>query len=158
LLMKCPNQAFDDEMMHDRQYAFVIDWLLWSVLGRALLVWTGLREYVSAHFDGIGYWAATLAGLIGWRLVLLCKDGVKGYSPGKWLFRLRVVRLLDGSPIGVKDSLKRNLVLVVPGVGELLLWLHLRTRAEPSWGRAGTTLVRIASSLGSARGIKDEVS
>ncbi|MGE3182653.1 MAG: RDD family protein [Phycisphaerae bacterium] len=47
-------------------------------------------------------------------LIFFTKDGYAGFSPGKWLLGLRVLSLRDRTPIGPVESLKRNVLLLVP--------------------------------------------
>lgn len=47
-------------------------------------------------------------------LLFLTKDGFSGYSPMKFLFGLRCMRRDTGRPATMLDSLKRNLVLLIP--------------------------------------------
>lgn len=49
-------------------------------------------------------------------LILVLRDGIGGRSPGKWLLGLTVIRADNGRTAGLTESVKRNLILLVPGM------------------------------------------
>jgi len=55
-------------------------------------------------------WFANLVGLLVW----LCKDGLRGYSPGKAIVGVQVLDVASRKPTGLWASFKRNLPLVIP--------------------------------------------
>lgn len=75
-------------------------------------------------------------------------------SPGKWLFRLRVVTL-EGAPVGAIAALKRNVVLGLPTFARALMtsgWLGLQGDAQ-KWDRGLLACVGLAVVLGELVGM-----
>lgn len=68
---------------------------------------------------------------MGWRMVLLFKDGVNGRSPGKALNGLRVIDIDSNKPIGFIRSFQRNLLLLVPLVGEIAVFFTMNLGIRP---------------------------
>jgi uncharacterized RDD family membrane protein YckC len=64
--------------------------------------------------------------LLGFPVLVVLKDGICGQSPGKRLFGLKVMDQATGRPTGPMGSLKRNCVLLAPGLNFiepiLLIW------------------------------------
>ena len=83
-----------------RHYAYAIDFLTWHLLGHAFFMWTGLVKYVQEYALPGRYPVLAVAFLFAWRLAFLFKDGIAGYSLGKWSFDLRVIHTDTGRPIG----------------------------------------------------------
>ena len=108
-----------------RQLAFAFDTVVWHCLGLLYLKGTGLIDYLWNNFSLTGYTVLSIFVLLGWRLVFLMKDGIFGYSPGKWIMDLRVITN-TGNPIGPFTSIKRNLLLIVPIIGEIVIWTQMR--------------------------------
>ena len=74
-------------------------------------------------------------------LLYFVKDGGVGYSPGKWLCGLRVIKIRTGRPAGVAESSLRNMLLgLFPPIGLLMVG---QVRRGPRWGDelAGTRVV-----------------
>jgi uncharacterized RDD family membrane protein YckC len=104
-----------------RQYAYIADFVLWHATGITLFVWSGFREFL---VDSIAPSYFAFAGIMlafAYRSLFILKDGFGGCSPGKLLFGLRVVDQTTGVPIGPGRSAQRNLLLLLPGIGELVL-------------------------------------
>lgn len=130
-----------------RLHAFVVDRLLgWSVAaGAGLAAWAaGLGPWASA---GVG--VATLA-LVSLGLAVLL--GLRGTSPGRAAFGLRVVDAVTGTPIGVGRAVVRQLLLglaLLPlGLGTATLaWTAAadRTRERRGWHdhRTGSVVVDV---------------
>lgn len=101
-----------------RQFAFLIDWLLW------LPISVGGGQAVDLGLSTAGMSATTRGGTafaLFWivlPLIFFCKDGFGGHSPGKFLMGVKVIDRKSYEPIGVAASLKRNLPLLVP-----FMWL-----------------------------------
>ncbi|MFG0250654.1 MAG: RDD family protein [Phycisphaeraceae bacterium JB051] len=57
-------------------------------------------------------------------LLLIARDGISGRSIGKRLFLLQVLDSRTGKPIGIRQSMKRNLWLLVP-LSPLLIWTRV---------------------------------
>ena len=119
------------EDLNRRQIAFAFDTVVWHGLGALCFHASGLVEFLRNNFSPLGY--SLLAGslLVGWRFLFLMKDGIHGCSPGKWLMDLRVVTM-EGQPIGPGESIKRNLLFLIPFVGELIAWAQTRL-GRPRW-------------------------
>ena len=116
-----------------RQYAYLVDVLLWHLFGYGILAWSGLRSYLQHNADGGMYGIYGALMVVGWRILFLFKDGLFGLgcSPGKWVFDLRVVNTDTRAPIGAWQSFYRNLLLIVPLLGELILLLTMSVGFRP---------------------------
>jgi len=92
---------------------------------------------------GMAALPALFAFVLDWgaRFAFLFKDGIKGYSPGKFLFGLRVIEASNGAPADYIDSLRRNIPLLFPLVSFVVAFQLWR---GPRWGDgwAGTRVVR----------------
>jgi uncharacterized RDD family membrane protein YckC len=58
---------------------------------------------------------------------LLLRDGVRGQSVGKWLLGLVVINLERGRPATMSASVKRNIMLIVPGANLAAVPLEILT-------------------------------
>ncbi len=58
---------------------------------------------------------------------LLLRDAIGGQSIGKILFGLVVIDLTTGRVASVSDSVKRNLLLLLPGANVVAIFLEART-------------------------------
>jgi uncharacterized RDD family membrane protein YckC len=118
-----------------RQGAFLIDFLLWELVGYGIM---GGFWFVYAAAPGpAGSGQAgldTLGALLGWGLFFLFpfRDAFRGFSPGKWLCGVQVVDRLTREPISPAQSYKRNLPMLVPCVGILVAVLQMMN--GPCWG------------------------
>ncbi len=75
--------------------------------------------------------------LIMWSVstsLMLVKDSWRGTSPGKWLCGLQVVDVDHGGPIGIRQSVVRNLPAVVHGMAWPALIVAHRMRFGPRDG------------------------
>ena len=135
------------QMINLRQSAYAADFVVWHLLGYVLFQATGLVEYVQTYATPGCYGLVAAIFLVMWRLLFLCKDGIRGYSIGKWAFDLRVVHVNTGDPIGPVTSFKRNLVLLLPIIGELVVWaqMHFRHRWFDRW--AGSLVIRLGGEV-----------
>jgi uncharacterized RDD family membrane protein YckC len=88
-----------------RVAALVVDWLIAD-----LVVVFSRGPQALDPTDG-----ASWLPLVTWLVISALCTGLAGASPGKWLLRLRVIRL-DGRPLGLWRSLVRTclIALVVP--------------------------------------------
>ena len=120
-----------------RHYAYAMDICLWLATGHIIFGYNGLIDYVRYHVIPGRYWVAAGIVLLGYRLLFLCKDGLSGYSPGKWVCDLRVVETSTGEPIGPLRSMMRNAILIVPIIGEIIIWaqLHFGNRSFDKWAK-----------------------
>ena len=97
-----------------RHFAFLIDWIIWQlvvvlvavVLILLAAVWQPPRAVVEILMAAGAFIIAPM--------ILVMKDGFRGYSPGKAVCGLRVIHEATGRPAGFAASLQRNLVLCVP--------------------------------------------
>jgi uncharacterized RDD family membrane protein YckC len=76
-----------------------------------------------------------LSFLIVGALYLLLRDAVRGQSLGKLLFGLVVISLETGRPAGLGSSVRRNLVLLLPGANVAALFLEVITLARDVQGQ-----------------------
>ena len=132
---KCSN-AF----VNRRQAAYIVDWILLYVLsfinGIVLaLMFPEMFSPTGVESPGVTiFWYFHSWFLLP--LVFCFKDGFKGCSPGKWLCGVRVVDRDTRDPIGAKQSLKRNLVLMIPFFPIVVaLQLIKGVRSGDKWAR-----------------------
>ena len=135
------------QMINLRQSAYAADFVAWHLLGYVLFQATGLIDYVQTYALPGRYGLVASAFLVVWRVLFLCKDGMSGYSIGKWAFDLRVVHVETGDPIGPVASFKRNLLLLLPIIGELVVWvqMHFGRRWFDGWARS--MVIRLVGDL-----------
>ena len=114
-----------------RILAFFVDLWLWFIL------------VIVVAAVGLGGLPFLLAFPLNWavRFAFLSKDGLSGYSPGKRLLGLRVVRITDGCPADYLDSIRRNLPFLIPFAG-LIMAFQLRQGSRWGDGWANTRVVR----------------
>lgn len=88
----------------------------------------------------LGYAASLL--IFGLYCGLFCmKDGFRGMSPGKWIMGLQVIDRTTRQPIGFGQSLRRNIVLLIPLMPLFVaVELHAGTRTGDRW--ANTMVIR----------------
>lgn len=107
----------------------------WVAFGLDVIAWTIITLVPSALPRGLVS-SGFLLGWFGlWPVLFLFRDGLGG-SPGKWLMGLRVVDEATHRPAGPWASLRRNLILLVPGVNLVVALLVLNgTRVGDGWAR-----------------------
>ncbi len=106
---------------------------------------------IAATIDGllvvatvVLYWESDLV----WYLAvgatyLLLRDGIKGQSIGKFLLGLVVINLETGLPSALAGSVRRNLLLLLPGAGVVAIFLEARTIVrDPQGQRLGDRLAQ----------------
>lgn len=97
-----------------REIAFIIDALIWWPISAVLLMLMQISlASLWVSLDAIN----GLTLIAEWTvlpLVFYCKDGMNGYSPGKFICGLRAVDRATFAPIGITSSFKRNLPLIIP--------------------------------------------
>lgn len=130
------------DLVGARQMAFAFDFVLWHVSGILLFRKTSLIPYLQANYSTSGFLVLGLFLILSWRVIFLMKDGIHGFSPGKWAFDLRVVSD-EGIPIGYLTSLKRNLLLIIPVIGETIIWLQLSHGRRWLDGWANCRVIRV---------------
>jgi uncharacterized RDD family membrane protein YckC len=108
-----------------RLFAATIDGLM--VVISCLLYWTS---------DFVLYLAAAAA-------YLLFRDAIRGQSVGKFLLGLVVISLETGRPSSVAGSVRRNLLLLLPGANVVAIFLEVRTVVrDPQGQRLGDRLAQ----------------
>jgi uncharacterized RDD family membrane protein YckC len=131
-----------------RQAAYLVDLLIYQVILVLLfeavmpLIGPWLRtvpEFSHALHIGVGY--------IGLPLLFCCKDAIAGRSPGKLLFGLQVVDAQSREPIGLRQSLKRNLIFMFPLIGTLLGAVTMMSgrRLGENWARTDVVWLKYAT-------------
>jgi uncharacterized RDD family membrane protein YckC len=132
-----------DSFVYRRLFAFTIDVVLWI-----LLIPFPSFLYTSAYYIPASEFERQLMNNFSPLLlpITFCiKDGCFGYSPGKFLFSLRVLRVDTGRPIGLGRSLGRNLIFAVPCLSflfALLIGFEIMTGTTRFGdGLAGTIVV-----------------
>jgi uncharacterized RDD family membrane protein YckC len=96
-----------------RQLAFALDWLVLELIAFVAVSAIGIIWTIAAlneNLFDVVLWGVQFA-VIGFFCI---KDGMGGYSPGKFLTGVQVMDLATGKPIGPGASLKRNLLLYIP--------------------------------------------
>lgn len=114
-----------------RGLAFLVDLIVWLIFNT--VTFTGLEL--------VGF-PEVLVDLLNWaaRFLFLFKDGFSGYSPGKFVFGIRVIDVNTGSPADFLDSFRRNIPLLFPLVPIIIAFqLGRATRWGDGW--AGTRVV-----------------
>src|SRR5262245_13076168 len=108
-----------------RLYAATIDGVV--VVASFLLYRTS--EFVSCLAAGAAY--------------LLFRDAIKGQSVGKFILGLVVISLETGRPCSLAGSVKRNLLLLLPGANVVAIFLEVRTVVrDPQGQRLGDRLAQ----------------
>ena len=104
-----------------RQFAYLIDTILFSVVGGGLAVL--ITAFVaSSSMSGALIEVVTIAFALVLQAAFAIKDGFNGQSPGKRATGVQVVDERSGEPISFRQSFKRNaifLIGVLPWVGPL---------------------------------------
>ena len=103
-------------------------------------------------YGQLGIWAVLLGGIY-----LVSRDAIHGRSVGKLLFGLLVVSLRTGRPAGLRESVARNFLLLIPPpvVAGAALELYTVT-IDPQGQRLGDRLA--ATQVVDGYGLKDLVS
>jgi len=123
-----------------RQLAYIVDVIFFTVL--SMLV--GGVFGAAGALAGMPEDTIELLGmLLGWALfpVFLLKDGFQGTSPGKWLCGVQVLDARTGAPIGAGASFKRNLPLLIPIVGQLIILIEMLKGPRLGDGWAHTKVI-----------------
>jgi hypothetical protein len=74
---------------------------------------------------------------------LLFRDAIRGQSVGKFLLGLVVISLETGRPSSLAGSVRRNLLLLLPGANVVAIFLEVRTIVrDPQGQRLGDRLAQ----------------
>jgi uncharacterized RDD family membrane protein YckC len=123
------------------------------------------RRLLAATIDGLlvvttgyFYWSSTLIAYpaVG-AAYLLLRDAFRGQSVGKFLLGLVVISLETGRPCSFAGSLRRNVLLVLPGANLVAVFLEARTIVQDSQGqRLGDRLAhtQVVDGLGAMELVK----
>ncbi len=128
-----------------RQIAFLLDWFLWYfasyVVGIAVTVMLLVIHAPDAVVTGFLF----IGAYVGAPAIFFCKDGFRGYSPGKMLCGVQVLDRVTHQPIGFVASFKRNLILYVPLMPLVVAFLLLKGhRLGDGWARAKVVWAKYA--------------
>jgi uncharacterized RDD family membrane protein YckC len=124
------------------------------------------RRFVAAAIDGLlvaSWWVApwnagSVALAVAGALYLLLRDAFGGQSIGKLFVGLIVVHVDTGQRCGLAGSIKRNVVLVLPGANLVAALLEARTLVyDPQGQRLGDRLAhtQVVEGLGARDLVKD---
>jgi uncharacterized RDD family membrane protein YckC len=123
------------------------------------------KRLFAAAIDGLLFMTAwlfyrslgSLVPLVGGAAYLLLRDAVGGQSIGKIMLGLTVIRVENGQPCRLSDSLRRNAMLLVPGANIVALFLEAWTIMRDRQGqRLGDRLAQ--TQVVDGLGAKDLVS
>ena len=103
--------------LRQRLYAATIDALM--VVASFLLYWTS--DFVLYLGAGAAY--------------LLFRDAIRGQSLGKFILGLVVISLETGRPSLLVGSVRRNLLLLLPGANVVAIFLEVRTIVRDPQGQ-----------------------
>lgn len=96
-----------------RQIAYLVDMVLLYVVSLFAGIAVGLLVVIVGGGDQ-ALEMSSYAAMLGIMAVMLSKDGLNGYSPGKLLTGVQVFDEQTGRPIGINLSFKRNVALMIP--------------------------------------------
>jgi uncharacterized RDD family membrane protein YckC len=109
------------------------------------------RRLFAATLDGfvvvtscLLYWTSEFAlYLAAGAAYLLFRDAIRGQSIGKFIFGLVVISLETGCPSSLAGSVRRNLLLLLPGANVIAIFLEVRTAvSDPQGQRLGDRLAQ----------------
>jgi uncharacterized RDD family membrane protein YckC len=109
------------------------------------------RRLFAATLDGfvvvtscLLYWTSEFAlYLAAGAAYLLFRDAIRGQSIGKFIFGLVVISLETGRPSSLAGSVRRNLLLLLPGANVIAIFLEVRTAvSDPQGQRLGDRLAQ----------------
>lgn len=120
-----------------RQGAYLIDLVCLYALAFAV----GIPFGIIMAMMGMAGQELELAGNVfglAMFVLFLGKDCIRGQSPGKMACGVRVIDARTGAPIGVGASFKRNLPLLIPIVGQLIILIQMNKgpRLGDGWAHA----------------------
>jgi uncharacterized RDD family membrane protein YckC len=123
------------------------------------------RRLMAATVDGLltvatGYlfWnSGQFRYLVAGAAYLLARDSIRGQSVGKFVFSLVVISLETGHPATFTGSLRRNLLLLLPGANIVAIFLEAGTIVrDPQGQRLGDRLAQtqVVEGLGAKELVK----
>ncbi len=100
-----PQMGTNGDVIWQRVLAFFIDAIpIMAILGAPILIWTA--------FGDIGFFVASFIGFVAIFVYVFLLEGLYGYTPGKYMLGLVVVKS-DGSNCTISASILRNLLWFV---------------------------------------------
>lgn len=130
---KCRNS-----LAYRRHAAYLVDIIIISLLGQGIMLLLVILPVSPGNTPLLGLGA--ILSSIGYYAMLLARDGISGQSPGKALFGIQVVDVYSREPIGLGQSVKRNLPLLLPIIGVVVIILTMAKGQR--WGdRWANTMV-----------------
>lgn len=137
------NSPTSNRFLADRHAAYAFDIVVYQVAGGLMVNLLGLAGTGELWFkESLPRWAAMAAVVVLIRIPFIFKDCFGGRSLGKWAMGIRVWSVRRGTWARWPESALRNIPLLVPVFGELLIWLTLRKPARAFDGVAGTLVKR----------------
>lgn len=106
-----------------RQLAFIIDLILLGalMLGAATAIVDSRGPSSPRRTDATVELVIVLAIYIGLPLMFSAKDGFSGMSAGKWMCGVQVLDRSSRKPIGLLQSINRNICLLIPFVSPIMM-------------------------------------
>lgn len=94
--------------------------------------------------SGVFYWnSESVFSLIAGAAYLLLRDGIQGQSVGKFLLGLTVMGLETGRPATLGGSVRRNVLLLLPGANVVAIFLEgVTVVRDPQGQRLGDRLAQ----------------
>ena len=121
-----------------REIAYIVDCVLYRILLYATMTAvSAVAGMCPPNLEALIDILVILLVWIGLPFLFLLKDGMQGQSPGKRLCGIQVVDAVSREPIGWRQSLKRNLIFMLPLIGSLgaLITLMKGNRWGEGWAR-----------------------
>ncbi|MBI4527022.1 MAG: RDD family protein [Deltaproteobacteria bacterium] len=117
--------------------ALLDDALIFLIAPFLIALAIGVFQPVIGNLSAFGRGWRKVEDVYGWFVIAyLLKDGLLGYSPGKFLVGVRVINAVNGEPAGIWSSVKRTLPLFIPPI-PLIVALQLAegTRTGDGWAK-----------------------
>jgi uncharacterized RDD family membrane protein YckC len=107
-------------------------------------VYAGTVDALLIATSGVLYWNSKfILWLVAGAAYLLLRDAMQGQSIGKWCFGLVVISLETGRPSTLMASVRRNLLLLLPGANVVAVFLEAMTVVrDPQGQRLGDRLAQ----------------
>jgi hypothetical protein len=110
---------------------------------RKRLFATGIDGFLIVTSSALGWRVSPVLSVVTGAGYLLLRDMIGGQSLGKLLAGLVVISLETGRPCGLAGSVRRNLLLLLPGANVVAVFLEARTIIrDPQGQRLGDRLAQ----------------